>query len=54
MDFVGTDTHRLDYKSPEAKIGAEAIIKKYGEEYAKKVLHENAEGLLIGGRECDY
>lgn len=54
VDFVGTDTHRLDYKSPEAKIGAEAIIKKYGEEYAKKVLHENAEGLLIGGREYDY
>lgn len=48
VDFVGTDTHRLDYKSPEAKIGADTIIEKYGEEYAKKVLYENAQRILIG------
>lgn len=48
VDFVGTDTHRLDYKSPEAKIGAEKIVEKYGEDYAKRVLFENAERFLIG------
>ena len=48
IDFVGTDTHRLDYKSPEAVIGAEAIREKYGEEYADAVLCRNAETLLIG------
>lgn len=48
VDFVGTDTHRLDYKSPEAAIGAKAIREKYGEEYAEAVLYRNAETLLIG------
>ena len=47
VDFVGTDTHRLNYKSPEAAIGAEAIRKKYGDDYADMVLFKNAEKLLI-------
>jgi len=48
VDFVGTDSHRLDYKSPEAAVGAEAIRQKYGDEYAELVLCRNAEMLLIG------
>ena len=47
VDFVGTDTHRLDYKSPEAKVGAEAIRRIYGDTVANKVLYENAERMLI-------
>jgi len=47
VDFVGTDTHRLDYKSPEAAIGAKAIWEKYGEEYTNMVLYRNAESMLM-------
>ena len=47
VDFVGTDTHRLDYKSPEAAVGAAALRKKYGAEYADAVLYQNAEKMLI-------
>ncbi len=46
VDFVGTDTHRLDYKSPEAAVGATALREKYGDEYADAVLYRNAEKLL--------
>ncbi len=46
VDFVGTDTHRLDYKSPEAAVGASVLRRKYGDGYAEQVLHGNAEDLL--------
>lgn len=46
VDFVGTDTHNLDYKSPEALIGAKAVAEKYGGEYAQAVLWKNVEKLL--------
>ncbi len=48
IDFVGTDSHRIDYKSPEAAIGAQEIEEKYGADYAKQVLYKNAERLLTG------
>ena len=47
VDFVGTDTHRLDYKPAEAKIGAEAIRSKFGEAYADAVLYGNVERMHI-------
>lgn len=47
VDFVGTDTHRLDYKSPEAAVGAKALVDKYGYDYAGKVLYENAKSMLM-------
>lgn len=47
VDFVGTDSHRLDYKSPEAAVGAKAIREKNGDEYADAVLYQNAESLLM-------
>ena len=47
VDCVGTDSHRMDYKSPEAAAGAAALREKYGDEYADKVLYRNAEELLI-------
>ena len=46
VDFVGTDTHRLDYKSPEAAVGAAALREKYGKEYAEDVFYRNAEKIL--------
>jgi protein-tyrosine phosphatase len=46
VDFVGTDTHRLDYKSPQAAVGAAALREKYGNEYADAVLYRNAEAFL--------
>lgn len=46
IDFVGTDAHRTDYKSPEAAVGAAAIREKYGVEYAERVLYKNAENAL--------
>ena len=46
VDFVGTDTHRLDYKSPEAAVGAAALMEKYGAEYAADILCHNAERVL--------
>ena len=49
VDFVGTDTHRLDYKSPEAAIGAITLREKYGDEYAEDVLYRNAMNDLICG-----
>lgn len=47
VDFVGTDTHNLTYKSPEAAVGAAAIRAKYGDEYADEVLFKNAEKMLM-------
>ena len=47
VDFVGTDTHRVNYKSPEAAIGAAVIRARYDEEYADQVLYKNAEKYLI-------
>ena len=41
VDFVGTDTHNLGYKSPQAAIGA-AVIRNYGTQYANRVLYGNA------------
>mgnify|MGYP007070221347 FL=1 len=45
---MGTDAHRIEYKSPEAAVGAEAIRAKYGDEYADEVLYKNVERMLIG------
>ncbi len=42
IDFVGTDLHNLNYKSPEASVGAITLLEKYGAEYADKVLFENS------------
>ena len=47
VDFAGTDSHRMNYKAPEAATGAAALREKYGDEYADKVLYRNAEELLI-------
>lgn len=47
VDFVGTDAHRLDYKPPAAKTGADAILERYGDEYTAEVLYGNAEKILI-------
>ena len=53
VDFVGTDTHRLDYKPPEAAVGAVALREKYGAEYAADVLWHNAEQALTSLR-CGF
>ena len=48
FDFVGTDTHRTDYKAAEAKVGALYLEGKLGG-HAKFHLGNNASHLLIGG-----
>lgn len=48
VDFVGTDTHSLHYKPPEAAVGAASVREKYGDEYADEVLFGNAKRLLTG------
>lgn len=49
VDFVGTDAHNLYYKSPEAAIGARALLERYGEGYAEDILRKNAERFLHVG-----
>ena len=46
VDFVGTDSHNMYYKAPEAAVGAAAIRERYGDELADRVLYKNAEKML--------
>ncbi len=46
VDYVGTDAHGRDYRTPEAARCRELIIKKYGDDYAKAIMHGNARALL--------
>ncbi len=46
VDFVGTDTHNLYYKSPEAAVGAAAIRERCDKEYADKILFGNVKEIV--------
>ncbi len=46
VDFVGTDTHNLYYKSPEAAVGAAAIRERCDQEYADKILFGNVKEIV--------
>ena len=46
VDFVGTDTHNLYYKSPEAAVGTEAIRRICDKEYADRILFGNVKEVI--------
>lgn len=46
IDFVGTDTHRLNYKPTEAITGARGVISKMGIKTGKEILFNNAKEIL--------
>ena len=46
VDLVGTDTHSLTYKRTEGLVGAEALERKYGKEYAEEVLWKKGERMI--------
>jgi protein-tyrosine phosphatase len=48
VDVVGTDAHSNGRRAPRMRECAQYIYKKYGEEYAKAVLRDNAEHILRG------
>ena len=43
VDFVGTDAHRLNYKSPEVTIGVEELYKIYDADYVDNIVYNNAD-----------
>lgn len=48
VDVIGTDAHSNSRRAPRMMDAAKLILKKYGEEYARKVLYENADKILNG------
>lgn len=46
VHFLGTDAHDLERRSPMIQESVNYIIKKYGEEYARRISSENALELL--------
>lgn len=50
VDYIGTDAHGAEGRSPRVRKCAELLFKKYGGEYAEALLWRNAaERLLEGG-----
>ena len=48
VDVIGTDAHSNGGRAPRIRECAEYICKKFGYDYAKRVLHDNAELILQG------
>ena len=47
VHFVGTDAHRIDYRPPELALGTKYILENTDTEYARRILSENAEKLIL-------
>lgn len=47
VDFMGSDAHRMHYRQPVIAEGIQYILKNCRADYAKKILAQNAEDLLI-------
>lgn len=47
VDYIGTDAHDLKNRRPLIKKSADFLYKKYGREYAEKILFKNAGRNLI-------
>ena len=47
VDFIGSDAHRLGHRPPVVADGVDAMIRLYSEEYARKVLEDNPQNLLL-------
>ena len=48
VDVIGTDAHSNGGRAPLIKECAEYVCKKFGYDYAKSILHDNAELILQG------
>lgn len=48
VHFVGTDAHDSEKRSPQMAECARYLAKKYGEDYAVKLLHDNADCIIRG------
>ena len=46
VDFIGTDTHRMDHRPPKIAKGMKALLKTVDTEYAMDIACRNAENLL--------
>ena len=47
VDYIGTDAHNTEKRRPAMRKCAELLAKKYGEEYARFLLNDNAEQTLL-------
>lgn len=47
IDFIGTDAHDMERRSPELKKAADTLVKLLGENRAQNVLSSNAKKLLL-------
>ena len=48
VHFIATDCHGVNSRTPELKKCVQYIIKKFGDDYAKKLFIENPETMLSG------
>lgn len=48
VSLIGTDAHSNGRRSPKMKQCAEYLNKKYGYDYAKQILHDNALSIIQG------
>ena len=46
VDFLGTDSHRMDYRPPRIANGMKALLQMTDRDYAEKIAYRNAEELL--------
>ena len=46
VHFLGTDAHSMGRRKPDIAECAQLVIKKYGEEYASKILYANAVNIV--------
>ena len=48
VDLIGTDAHSSGRRAPRMQECAQYVCRKYGESYARDMLHDNAEKILRG------
>ena len=48
VDLIGTDAHSSGRRAPRMQECAKYVYRKYGESYARDMLHDNAEKILRG------
>lgn len=53
VDFIGSDTHRLDHRPPKLKKGIEYLYGYFDSEYVDDILYNNAMKLLLNETEVE-
>lgn len=48
VHFVGSDAHRINYRSPKYESGVRYIEEHCGNEYLEEVCYKNADGFIFG------